>query len=112
MISGEELEPVNGSVSGFGATVVVVGGVVVVVVVEPCNVTGVGAITLVVAVACTGGPFVGVAVAVFGYLPALAAVVSLTMWTDAVSPGAMSPRAQVSTWLGADPVIEQVPGPE
>ena len=51
------------------------------------------------------------AVAVFGYVPALAAVVALAMCTDVDAPGAMSPNEHDNVWVGALPVIEHVPGP-
>ena len=38
-------------------------------------------------------------------------VVALVTCTDAVAPGAMSPKLQVSVWLPAVPVIVHVPGP-
>src|SRR5262245_12495909 len=34
------------------------------------------------------------------------------MWTEALAPAAMSPKEQTRVWLGALPLIWQVPGPE
>src|SRR5262245_32144262 len=70
-----------------------------------------GARTTIVADASTSGWLAADAVAVFGYVPALAAVVLLRMCTDAESPGAMSPKLHESDWLGAPPVMSHVPGP-
>ena len=41
----------------------------------------------------------------------LANAVALVMCTEALEPGAMSPKLQPSTWLPTGPVIVQVPGP-
>jgi len=64
-----------------------------------------------VALAFTLGALVDEAVAVFGYVPALAAVVTLEMWIGMLAPLAMSPKLQPSTWVPTGPVIEQDPGP-
>ena len=52
------------------------------------------------------------AVAVLLYVAQLWDVVELVIWTVALADGARSPKEQESVWLGGDPVIEQVPGPE
>jgi hypothetical protein len=70
-----------------------------------------GARTTIVAESCTDPVFEADAVAVFGYVPALAAVVALAMWTEIDAPGAMSPNEHDNVWLGAVPVIEHDPGP-
>jgi hypothetical protein len=70
-----------------------------------------GARTTIVALAFTLGPFVDDAVAVLGYVPALAAVVALEMCTEALVPGPMLPKLQLSVCVPTLPVIEQVPGP-
>src|SRR5207302_9477808 len=67
--------------------------------------------TSMIALAGTGGWLSAPAVAVLSYVPPLAAVVALMMWTECDAPGAMSPNAQFSVWLGAEPVMEQVPAP-
>jgi hypothetical protein len=71
-----------------------------------------GASTVTVADACTlPVSFEAAAVAVLGYVPALPAVVPLATCTLAEAPGARLPSEQDRVWLGAEPVIEQVPGP-
>ena len=70
-----------------------------------------GASTTMVALAFTLGALVDEAVAVFGYVPALAAVVTLEIWIELLAPLAMSPKLQPSTWVPTGPVIEQLPAP-
>src|SRR3954447_13137177 len=66
---------------------------------------------MIVADASTGLVLLAVAVAVFSYVPALAAVVALAMCTETEAPGARSPNEHVSACVGTTPVIEHVPGP-
>src|SRR5436190_12200350 len=68
-----------------------------------------GGWTTTIASSWTGGWLSAVAVAMLSYVPPLAAVVVLVMWTEFDAPGAMSPNAQFSVWLGAEPEIEHVP---
>ena len=51
------------------------------------------------------------AVAWFGYAPQLAFTVALETCTKALAEAAMSPNEQLSVCDGADPLIEQEPGP-
>jgi hypothetical protein len=67
--------------------------------------------TTIVSEAETGGTLVASAVAVFAYVPALALVVALTAWTEADSPGAMSPKEQLRVCVGGAPETAHVPGP-
>jgi hypothetical protein len=70
-----------------------------------------GPFTVTVADACTDDTaLVADAVAVFGYVPALAAVVALVTCTDTDAPGARLPNAHVNV-RGAVPVMEHEPGP-
>ena len=62
-------------------------------------------VTVVVAVAVSVGALVAVVVAELAYVPHAEMSVLLVTWTVTTAPPARSPRAQVSTWLPAAPVI-------
>jgi hypothetical protein len=66
-----------------------------------------------VALADTLGALVALAVAVFFSVSVVPQVelVELEMCTFTEAPGARLPKLQTKVWLGAAPVMEQVPGP-
>jgi hypothetical protein len=68
--------------------------------------------TWMLALLCRDGAFPAETVAVLLSVVQVAlVVVELVRCTDAVAPGAMSPKLQLSTWLPTVPAMLQVPGP-
>src|SRR5438270_203586 len=70
-----------------------------------------GHCTVMVALAVILGALVAESVAVLGYVPQLLPFVPLVICTDALVPGAISPKAQLSTCDPTAPLIAHVPGP-
>ena len=68
-----------------------------------------GATTVIVSEPVTGGWLSAFAVAVFGYVPALAPLVELATWSETLAPETRSPSEQVSVCVGGEPPIEQLP---